>query len=529
MAKMKPSPYQKAIFDFIKNETGSLIVEAVAGSGKTTTIVGALKKIPSDKRILFCAFNKSIKLELEERVPSYVQVVTLNGLGHRAWMRHVGGSINLNSNKTFDILKSQDFEDMFGQWQVRKLRSKVRRMVGLAKSGGLVPEGADEAEGLLPDTYEVWEQLIEHHDIDFADKQDFSKTLEERVEAENVKKEQAIDMARECLRIGLDMWNEIDFDDQLYLPVVFGAKFPPHDFVFVDEAQDVSHIQRVMLKRTIARKGGRLVAVGDPHQAIYGFRGADSQSLSNIAKEFDAVRLPLSISYRCPKNVVSEAKQFVSHIESAPTAPDGQVSHLGHYDKRTMDQFQPNDFVVCRNVAPLVNCAFDLLRVGKPAVIVGRDIGRNLISLIERLGGRNMSDFIDKLDEWRDKEIRKILDKDPEDSTHRIEERHECVMVFVRCSGASTVPELIEAIDKMFSDDNVQRAVRLSTIHKAKGLEADRVLMLDNWLLPSKYAKKDWQKEQESNLSYVAITRSKSFLGYVNTPKQDAMTAPRGF
>jgi len=520
MAKMKPSPYQKAIFDFIKNETGSLIVEAVAGSGKTTTIVGALKKIDSNKRIIFCAFNKSIKLELEERVPTYVTVVTLNGLGHRAWMRHVGGSINLNSNKTFDILKSEDFETTYGMWAVRKARSKVRRMVGLAKSCGLVPEGNDEAQGLVPDTIETWFHLIEHHDIDFSAKEHLNKPLKEQQQAEYDAKIHAIEMARECLQISLDMWNEIDFDDQLYLPVVFGAKFPPHDFVFVDEAQDVAAIQRVMLKRTVAKKGGRLIAVGDPHQAIYGFRGADSQSLANIGKDFNAITLPLSISYRCPKNVVAEAQKYVSHIQSHESAPDGAVTNLGSYDPETMSQFEENDFVLCRNVAPLVNTAFALLRKGKPAVIVGRDIGKNLIALIERLGGRNISDFIDKLDEWKAKEVRKILDKDPEESTHKIDEKHECVMVFVRCSGASTVPALIEVIDKMFSDDNVRKAVRLSTIHKSKGLEAKRVLMLDSWLLPSKYAKKEWQKEQENNLCYVAITRAQETLAYVQTPKK---------
>jgi len=800
MAKMKPSKYQKAIFDFIKHEDGSLIVEAVAGSGKTTTIVGALKKISSQKRILFCAFNKSIATELSTRVPDHVQVVTLNGLGHRAWMRYIENQPNLNSNKTYDILKSADFEATYGMWNVRKARAKVAKLVGIAKSVGLVPGDCDtDAKGLVPDTWENWEHLIEHYDIDFGERLRLGITPTQLQQNELEAKENAVEMARECLRISLDMWYEIDFNDQLYLPVIFGAKFPRHDFVFVDEAQDISAIQRVMLKRSVAKKGGRLIAVGDPHQcqpgntkisltggktkrlkdvkigdevvsydrhasafigrkiqgrkilaisnrkysgtmftifsgekkteatynhrwlvrflphvsteewncvylmenvrgdfrvgwcqlfyknggfhlaqrcrvekaksawvldvfdnksdasamesiiaakfglptitfqpvnganlitkeyiakifselgwlsdhakkcldyfnrsieypfysknnqtrqggksifvtqscnlipklmaiplyedvkntawrsisvklkkvidldvyslkvethklyvangilthnSIYGFRGADSESLTNIAKDFKAVTLPLSISYRCPKSIVKEAQKFVSHIKSSETAPEGTVNDMGTYDAKNMEMFKENDFVVCRNTAPLVRTAFDLIRNKKPAVIVGRDIGKSLITVIERMGARSISDLIDKLSEWKSKETRKILDNNPEASIQKIEERFDCIMVFIQCSGAAAVPDVTEAIDNMFSDDNVRKAVRLSTIHKAKGLEADRVIMLDSWLLPSKYAKKDWQKVQENNLSYVAITRSKNFLGYVKSPTQ---------
>ena len=89
-----------------------------------------------------------------------------------------------------------------------------------------------------------------------------------------------------------------NFDDLLYLAVKDGISLPKFDFIFVDEAQDTNAIQRALLRK-IMKKTSRVVVVGDPAQAIYGFRGADSESMNLIAEEFDCKRLPLSISCRC--------------------------------------------------------------------------------------------------------------------------------------------------------------------------------------------------------------------------------------
>ena len=111
MEKFKPSVYQQRIFDFIANGSGSAIVEAVAGSGKTSTIVQGLNLIPNNKRTLFLAFNKSIALELQKRIPGHVKAQTLNGMGHGAWMRYRQGSqVKLNANKTRDIIRNKSIK-----------------------------------------------------------------------------------------------------------------------------------------------------------------------------------------------------------------------------------------------------------------------------------------------------------------------------------------------------------------------------------------------------------------------------------
>jgi superfamily I DNA/RNA helicase len=96
----------------------------------------------------------------------------------------------------------------------------------------------------------------------------------------------------------------------LYMPVMLGVSFDHYNYIFVDEAQDTNDIQLDILDRLRAPKS-RFVAVGDPHQAIYGFRGANADSMSRIARRFSCDTYPLSVSYRCPKAVVREAQKFL--------------------------------------------------------------------------------------------------------------------------------------------------------------------------------------------------------------------------
>lgn len=521
MSKFTPSPLQQAIFDFIQNDTRSLIIQAVAGSGKTTTITKSMRYLQSGKSVLFAAFNKSIAEELKERLPSFVNTMTLNGLGHRAWQRHVGGRIELNSSKTHDILRGEEFEDRTPDvFRARQMRAKIRRLVNLAKQVGMVPPEAKDVKGIVPNTDESWDAMIEHFDIEFLNEDDKLGMPPEKAKKEELSaKLFCIAMANIALEISISKWQEIDFDDQLYMTVIHGAKVPQFHYVFVDEAQDVSAIQRELLRRAVMPEEGRLIAVGDPHQAIYGFRGADSKSLDRIEEEFKCVRLPLSISYRCPQSVVREAQKYVGHIEAAPTAPEGIVANRGTYNPLDMkNHFRPGDMVVSRNTAPLIRCAFDLIKNRIPAKVQGADMKKSLTDLVENLRSRDLDDLEDRLEIWYQKEMKRILDRDPEASTLRVEEKYMCLRTFLTHSGANTVDELLYSISSLFDCDG-GAVVTLSTIHKAKGLEADRVILLDKWLLPSKWARKPWQRDQEVNLSYVAVTRAKSELIFIDSPK----------
>lgn len=500
-----PSIFQKAVFDFITDGNGSAIVEAVAGSGKSTTILEALALIAATKKVVFLAFNKSIAEELKSKAPNYVDCMTMNALGHKAVFKKFG-RVALDANKTSLIIERLVDSGKYTDQEARFMASTCKKLVNIAKSVGIVPKTLSNLVSLLPDTNENWNAIFDHFDIEVGSEEMDADQIQEL-------KNQIIDFTRVVLHKSIEEVQIIDFNDQLYFPVIFSLPVFAYDWVFVDEAQDVSAIQRALLLKA-KKKIGRLVAVGDPAQAIYGFRGADSDSLKNIAKTFNCVTLPLSISYRCPKAVVREAQRFVSHIQSSETAPEGVVKDLG-FAKPEM--FKADDMVVCRSSAPIIQLAYSLISKKIPAKVMGRELGEGLITLIKKLKARSVSQLADKLDDWFHKETKKLLDKDPEANISKVEDKFECLNCFIKYSGADTVDGVITAIQNLFGEVQVGFVI-LSTIHKSKGLEAKRVFILDSWRMPSPYAKKPHQIEQENNLFYVAVTRSKEELYYVDMP-----------
>lgn len=499
----KPSPYQKAIFDFVASGRGSAKIEAVAGSGKTTTIVKALELIPPYLKVAFLAFNRSIAQELKKLVPGHVQACTLNSLGHRAWTKHVGKVCQLDANKTRAILdaivESSGWDgDTYGKF--RENRSEITKMVALAKAHGLAPSGCG-LTGLVPDDIRSWLDLIDHHNLD--------------VEEEDI--HFVIETARQALKVSVRKQGLIDFDDQLYMTVLYNVPMFRFDVIFVDEAQDLSPIQHALLRKAL-KPGGRLIAVGDPRQAIYGFRGADAESMARLGRDFGCVNLPLSISYRCPQNVVMYAQQIVSHIEAAPSAPEGEVISLPHYDAQ---DFNAEDLIICRNTAPVVEMAYALIRRRVPVRVLGREIGQGLVALINRLdrrkSGRNIhgeKGLVERLDRWRQRETEKYVAKGDDAKAEAVADKAETLQVMIEESDVETAEDLIREIEQLFSDDK-KEILTLSTVHKAKGLEAPRVFVLEPDLMPSKYARKEWQIEQEKNLMYVAYTRAKQTLVFI--------------
>ena len=262
--------------------------------------------------------------------------------------------------------------------------------------------------------------------------------------------------------------------------------------------------------RKIIHKTSRIIAVGDPAQAIYGFRGADSRSLTMIEREFNCKSLPLTVSYRCPTNVVKYARKWVSHIESAPNAEEGEVVEMG--TEWGVTSFEVDDLVVCRTTKPLISLAYKFLRARIPAKIMGKEIGQGLKSLINKMKARGIDALIVKLDIWKDRECERAIAKKQEDRVESIEDKASAIMCIIESMPETerTVPALIAAIDSLFSD--IAGAITLATIHKAKGLEARRVFWLNSSKCPAKWAKNDWQKQQENNLCYVAVTRAKESL-----------------
>lgn len=478
-----PSKYQLAIFAHIETpNSGNLVVDAVAGSGKTWTIVEAVKRMVGNH--VFLAFNKAIATELEKRG---VNAKTFHGLCFKP-VQNFKKFRQIETNKLrklVDANMSGDNGFLYGAF--------ICKLVGLARQVGI---GC-----LVEDSEQAWVDIIEHHDLE--------------LESEKANMSDAVDFARKLLS-----WSNasdmVDFDDLLYLAVKEGLPLPKFVNVLVDEAQDTNAIQRAILRKIMLPQT-RLVAVGDPAQAIYGFRGADSSSLQMIQDEFKCARLPLSVSYRCAKSVVEYARAWVSHIEPSDTAQNGEVISLG--DKWEVSQFAPNDLVVCRTTKPLISLAYKMLKARIPVRIMGREIGEGLVTLINKMQARGIDGLVSKLNEWRTRECEKAVAKKQDGKAASIEDKADAILCLIDGLGENerTVPALIGVIRSLFAD--AVNVTVLATIHKSKGLEADRVFWLNRSKCPSIWARMPWQQEQERNLCYVAATRAKTTLVTFEEPE----------
>lgn len=471
----KPSPYQMAVFDWVATGKGSAILRAVAGSGKTTTIVAALSFIPGLRA-------------------SDIRASTFHSVGFGAVMKKLNlraNQIETDGGKVRKLARQH-----LGEFDYERYADFVVKLVGLAKGEGIGP--------LVADDLNAWMGLVSHHDL----------TLDH----DEANEEDAINFARMLLRASNDQADPrvsrspkpvIDFDDMLYLPLLWRCRLWQNDWVFIDESQDTNPVRRAIAKLAL-RPGGRLVAVGDPRQAIYGFTGASCDAMDLIEKEFNCHLLPLTVSYRCPKSVAETVKSIVPYFEVPETAIQGEVSELTLTDAlKTLDR---HDAIVCRQTRPLIETAFKLIAQGIGCTVLGREIGTSLVNLIKNQKAKGIDHLLAKLAAFRDREVAKFMARGEEGKAEAVNDRVDCISTVIDNlpEPERSVPGLIRKIEGLFSDSN--GVLTLATVHKVKGKEYRRVAILSPELMPSKWARQDWQYEQEMNLIYVARTRAMESL-----------------
>jgi DNA helicase-2/ATP-dependent DNA helicase PcrA len=468
---MKHTNEQIAIFDCIENTEDHLIINAGAGTGKTTTIVEAANRINGQKAA-FLAFNKSIATELAERLPTGVEAKTFHAFGFAA-IRAAGIKTKVNNFKLNNIIKELLGADYY--------IAPLKKLVSLVKGSLISPTDRNAIFGLI-DEYNI----------------NFNSDREENI---------AIQSIPAILTLCKTQTHIIDFDDMIWLPIVNGYPFPKYDVLFVDEAQDFNEVQREMISLCV--NGGRCIIVGDKNQAIYGFRGADSNSIAMFRQRLlktqrEISEFPLSITWRCPKSVVREANRYVREFNAPDFAEEGAVIVDAPFNP------QRNDMVLCRYNAPLVSAFYDLISQGKSAYVLGRDMTKGLITAVQKITKNNhmgVEEFTQLFQKDFDYNYQRLLNQNKENQAMALEDKRDCIMIFV--NKATTVGGIIEEIKRVF-DGNDEGEIMLSTVHKAKGLEADNVYILATERMPHPYGNKE-----ENNICYVAITRAKKNLFYV--------------
>ena len=480
------SKYQQAIFDWITNGKGNAVIQAVAGSGKTTTIVQATNLIPSNQKCVFVAFNKAIADELRDRLPKHIEARTLHSLGF-SFFKSNGYNTELDTNKVHNLIESE-LEEM--DFDLKKdYYLNLRKLIPLIKNT------------LIDYTkLEQIEDLKGKYNIDFETDDRYMIAIRRIMEKNN---------ANTAI---------IDFDDMIYLPVVNKFSNGIYDWVLVDESQDLNRTQFELIRK-ICDKHTRVIAVGDTHQSIYSFRGADTNSMDNFRSEFNAVELPLSICYRCPKSHIVLAKEIVPEIEAAEDAKEGVIDYIDLSVALDKADDNDKDLVLCRTNAPLIKVAFSLIRSGKKAIIRGRDIGANLIKLIEKYKAKDLGDLYLKLNNYRNLQQDKLelIEKGKYDNKKKgsiltnIDSVDTIVAIMEDCDSIEQVKIKIESI---FSDN--KEGIICSSVHRAKGLQANSVFIINRDRMPHPMAHTEEELEQEDNILYVALTRSKANLYFIN-------------
>lgn len=314
----------------------------------------------------------------------------------------------------------------------------------------------------------------------------------------------------------------ISFSDQVWYPNWKGLDYDQYQLICVDEAQDLSKAQMGIVQRSLAQDG-RLISVGDPKQAIYMFNGAECDAFDQLVDHFSAERLPLSICYRCPSEVVKEAQRIVPQIEAREDAPTGVVDEIKAGQFRKM--IAPGDMVLSRTTAPLVKLCFEMIAARQPATIKGRDISAGLTSVVEQVSKKvKFHDFDLGLDEYENHQVA-LLERKPgtEASIENLRDKCETIRQCYRSFAPNSARGFISDIESLFSDVNGNRRemIVFSTVHRSKGLENPRVFIVYPEKLPLVWKNQsEAQFQQERNLEYVAITRAQAELYYVETDKE---------
>lgn len=458
---------QKAIFDWFESGEDNKVVRARAGTGKTTVIMEGIARLPGVE----------------------AEALTLHSAGYRIVRRYWEG-VRIDDYRRRDSLALFACGDQTPDPIVRL----VSKLVGLGMECAPLAEKPDDLFDL------AWE----HECIPDPEWEDDGYGAEE-----------VCAMAYKAMLKALERTKEISFADMIYLPVRQNWIRPAYDLVVIDEAQDMNAAQ-LELARRLSR--GRVCVVGDDRQAIYGFRGADSGAIDRLKAELKASELGLTVTYRCGQQITALAANYVPGYAAAPTNPQGTIEAVSR--DKLVDLIRPGEVVLSRLNAPLFGHCLRALRAGKPARIEGRDVAAGLRALIRKLAkgpaASSIPAFLKRLSWWEEQQVHRIENAKPRTADSQIENvRDKASMLRELAQDASGVRELTGRLDTIFSEVEAGRCTVFSSVHRAKGLEWDRVYILRD-TLRTEGRNGNPPEQEELNIAYVAITRAINTLIWVD-------------
>jgi superfamily I DNA/RNA helicase len=483
---MNWSQQQERIFDWFRDGSGHLVVKARAGTGKTTTVIEGVNRAP-ETQILLAAFSKSIAVELDRRMANpHAEAKTLHSLGfgfvRMFWERTFIDKTGGRAYRLAELACGEDAPDA--------ILTLVARACTLFRECAPFATKREEVSAL------AWKHdLIP--DVEWAE---YGWT--EATVLGCALKAKGLAKLREHARRG------IDFTDMIFLPVANNWVRPRYDLVVIDEAQDMNATQIEMAVRVAS---GRIAVVGDDRQAIFGFRGADSGSLGRLSAELDAEELGLTTTYRCASKIVKAAQKYVPEYRAAETNPPGEILRMS--TRKAFELAAPGDAVLARLNAPLISACLRAIAGGTAARIEGRDVAGMLRNLLRKLAtgkaSKSVPALLARLATWEEREIDRAESSGGSGVEWKIEAiRDKAAALRYLVEGATGVKAIRGRIDDLFDEEKNGECLVFATVHKAKGLEWDRVFLLEETFRQS-------DAQEERNIRYVAMTRARSCLVYV--------------
>jgi len=545
VSSVEPSDEQRAIIEVARRGNESILVEACAGSGKTWTLIECIKVLREPTAVVL-AFNKRIADTMAARMPKLprtraVHVKTLHAAG--LWI----------TNHYYPTLKLD--------------KDESERLVDRAceKGTSLRVRGAALKLLRLVKDFQHEREL----DADYAYELGFEMSAFDKLEiGPDIQKAIEVTQRAYDLSLIIDEREFIDYCDMGWLPLVLDLQ-PPHRYkvVLLDEAQDINSNQLAMVERLLV-PGGRMIACGDRNQAIYGWRGATpDQTWAILEHRYKTTRYPMTITWRCDQAIVSEANTLVSEIVARPDAGAGAIDTCDEsWFYESVGTHDEHVFVLSRTNAELLRVALEMWRrkipfniAQSPEVIWPiKNIVAKLIKnavpepkpddeIEEALGvfydrmqrGKETADrsrkianavstsekfatFRQNIAAWYITEMMKAQQAGSSTWAERIEEQYRMLLY---CTNYVEHPsDIARLLDGIFTEDDTCW-VWLSTVHKAKGLEADHVYLLRETFAryrkvrgedgALRYPRDEEVHPEERNVEYVAITRAKHSLTWV--------------
>ena len=551
----KPSTYQQDILDFfLNNPQSNMLVNALAGSGKSTT--ACMLSEHSKTSDLYIAFNASVVEEFKKKIKNpKTKVMTMHSLAYSIML------YNVEQESKDSGEKPKGFGSQRSKRTVSLDNFKPHKILDeeITKRYGRYIEFAKRV--FLKDNYINLYNLCRLTLTDMSSNKDVSRLIDDHVlflyygdEGYSAPDISEITSTLKILdtksRQQFETQGVIDFTDMLWITfnklkydnweVPYWALYTN---IYCDEVQDFSNIQLNFLK-FIKRTKGRYVFIGDFHQAIYNFAGANAQAFNQIPKMFAPVKtFDLPICYRCAKSHLSRVnREYGIPILPCDDAPMGFVKTI---DKSKISEYaKAGDMVISRKNKWIAEVVLDLARNGTPIFIEDKEmvgaIKRQILSSKCTSVG-TLEKFLQKVISNYNKKLFEIVSKNAREGGHEEEHLEAVAEANSKIDNTSFLLEILEGylenhassdsvskfsnfIDKLLNTTPSPNCVRLCSIHKAKGLEATNVFVLNEAKINYDFRNSKEQNIQEKNLSYIATTRAKEGLYLVKEPAKTITT-----